>query len=541
MTEEHLARPTSILVVPNAPGLVVMTDPTPDSPRASVRSSISANPPRRRGTAISTTTTSSSAAPAAPADTFAMKRDPRSNSSSSFSAPPPSGSTSALVPPLPPSSPQIPTRSAKAALVAWSTGCGCIRALFMTALVLAVAIVCLYKLSPDPYSTTALDLPFQLNASSLGLVPFLDPTFPIASTPNRTILLADLHSHSTQSDGQMSVRDLLRYAMANGLDAIAVTDHNTVQGGLDALDLARTDPVLAGRILVIPGVEYTCCRIHLSLLGITETVAPETSWPSDDDLKAVIAKVHGMGGIVLANHLPWSLEQQPGYNAPRMQRHPTRQQLVEWGIDGFELVNGYRVDTPTQAFEAGRRASNASSKPLLFSGSSDTHTPGPWYVWNAVDVTGGRAVPSSSPTTQRTTVNNVSLAGLNYTHVLDALRARNATPVLFPEGSVFPVPTVIPRPRLIYSFMSPMLALASVATSFLYSDTRGMYSFVGGEWCHAEYVDVDYAAGPFAVVWVGVLALLWFAVRSVAKVVWTRAMYEVRMRRTPSTRGLVIV
>ena len=62
--------------------------------------------------------------------------------------------------------------------------------------------------------------------------------------------LIDLHTHTTASDGSMSPRELVRHAGRNGLCAIAVTDHDTIDGLADALDEGER----AG-IEVIPGLE----------------------------------------------------------------------------------------------------------------------------------------------------------------------------------------------------------------------------------------------------------------------------------------------
>ena len=42
--------------------------------------------------------------------------------------------------------------------------------------------------------------------------------------------MIDLHSHSTASDGALSPTELVKYAKEKGLEAIAITDHDTVEG-----------------------------------------------------------------------------------------------------------------------------------------------------------------------------------------------------------------------------------------------------------------------------------------------------------------------
>lgn len=48
--------------------------------------------------------------------------------------------------------------------------------------------------------------------------------------------LIDLHTHSTASDGSMSPRELVRHAKESGLAAVAITDHDTIDGVEEALD-----------------------------------------------------------------------------------------------------------------------------------------------------------------------------------------------------------------------------------------------------------------------------------------------------------------
>lgn len=62
----------------------------------------------------------------------------------------------------------------------------------------------------------------------------------------------DFHMHSTLSDGQLSVRDLIDYCVEQGLSAISITDHDN----LDAYEEGREHARDAG-IDFIPGVEIS--------------------------------------------------------------------------------------------------------------------------------------------------------------------------------------------------------------------------------------------------------------------------------------------
>ncbi len=62
----------------------------------------------------------------------------------------------------------------------------------------------------------------------------------------------DLHLHTTASDGVMSPSEIVRYAKARGLQAIAITDHDTIEGLEEGLSEGeRID------FEVIPGIEVS--------------------------------------------------------------------------------------------------------------------------------------------------------------------------------------------------------------------------------------------------------------------------------------------
>jgi 3',5'-nucleoside bisphosphate phosphatase len=63
---------------------------------------------------------------------------------------------------------------------------------------------------------------------------------------------ADLHSHSTASDGTCPPAEVMRQARAAGLDVIALTDHDTVAGH----DEARR--ALPPGLTLLPGMELSC-------------------------------------------------------------------------------------------------------------------------------------------------------------------------------------------------------------------------------------------------------------------------------------------
>jgi predicted metal-dependent phosphoesterase TrpH len=86
-------------------------------------------------------------------------------------------------------------------------------------------------------------------------------------------VLIDLHTHSTASDGTDSPSGLVAAAAAAGLDALAITDHDTTAGWEHATRTAQRCGVL-----LVPGAEISCrvdgIAVHL-LSYLQDPTSPE--------------------------------------------------------------------------------------------------------------------------------------------------------------------------------------------------------------------------------------------------------------------------
>jgi predicted metal-dependent phosphoesterase TrpH len=99
----------------------------------------------------------------------------------------------------------------------------------------------------------------------------------------------DLHLHSNFShDGQSSLEDLIQRSREVGLDRIALTDHNTIEG---ALRLAQMAPELA-----IVGEEAKTREGEVIGLFITDRLPPYLLPDEVMDL------IHEMGGLTYLPH-----------------------------------------------------------------------------------------------------------------------------------------------------------------------------------------------------------------------------------------------
>lgn len=104
----------------------------------------------------------------------------------------------------------------------------------------------------------------------------------------------DLHCHSDHSDGSAPLEDLAAAARAQGLDFLAVTEHNTVShlpglGRLSCPDL-----------LLIPGVEISTYRGHANIWPITDWI--EFRCSTDEQMQAVRETARQRGALFSINH-----------------------------------------------------------------------------------------------------------------------------------------------------------------------------------------------------------------------------------------------
>ncbi len=109
--------------------------------------------------------------------------------------------------------------------------------------------------------------------------------------------LADVHVHTRFSDGWFTVEVLAETALAAGLHAIVVTDHDEVAGGFELRDYCSRRQL---PLTVYPGSEVTARYagndIHILALGIEDDIPP---W---QDPEWTIDAVLNVGGVPVLAH-----------------------------------------------------------------------------------------------------------------------------------------------------------------------------------------------------------------------------------------------
>ncbi|MDE2768366.1 MAG: PHP domain-containing protein [Chloroflexota bacterium] len=106
--------------------------------------------------------------------------------------------------------------------------------------------------------------------------------------------VAELHCHTTASDGVVTPEQLVEIADRLEIDVLAVTDHDTIEGALRARDHAVS---IGARVEVIVGMEVTTRRQdHIVGLFLDRTVRIFRSVPDTVD------EIHAQGGLAVVAH-----------------------------------------------------------------------------------------------------------------------------------------------------------------------------------------------------------------------------------------------
>ena len=100
----------------------------------------------------------------------------------------------------------------------------------------------------------------------------------------------DLHIHSRYSpDGTLTPEDIIETARKKGLDGVAVTDHGTLQGGLEAKKYETDD------FIVIAGIEIKTDIGEVIGLFLSKEIMSQR-------FQDVVIEIKAQGGLVVVPH-----------------------------------------------------------------------------------------------------------------------------------------------------------------------------------------------------------------------------------------------
>jgi hypothetical protein len=175
--------------------------------------------------------------------------------------------------------------------------------------------------------------------------------------------LFDPHSHTLQSGGVLTPEQNLQYHIALGYNSCVITDKlsNDLKSWTSTIETQRiAREKYTNTIKILIGIEWGSNRGHFNIilppfvtnLDINNYKNSSESYrnkipyygmePTDEQIQLFINKTHELGGIVIIDHLLYSL--------PIMPSHPSHQQLYLWGVDYIEIVNGKDFDQVSYEF-----------------------------------------------------------------------------------------------------------------------------------------------------------------------------------------------
>ncbi|PKP54381.1 MAG: metal-dependent phosphoesterase [Candidatus Altiarchaeales archaeon HGW-Altiarchaeales-3] len=159
----------------------------------------------------------------------------------------------------------------------------------------------------------------------------------------------DIHLHSNYSDGANTPEEIIKYAKKIGLAGIAITDHDTARGYLNAIDRNSKNK----NFKIIPGVEVTSKEGHILCLNAIPEILPYT--PAEE----VIEKIHDEGGIAIAAH-PYDKF-----------RGGVSDLILKLNFDAIEVFNG-RMIMSKKGIEELKKI--ADKRNIAKTGGSDAHS-----------------------------------------------------------------------------------------------------------------------------------------------------------------------
>jgi hypothetical protein len=172
-----------------------------------------------------------------------------------------------------------------------------------------------------------------LVAALAALAQTRDP-LPVPDIPGFRTLKCDFHMHTVYSDGDVWPSVRVHEAWKDGLDAIAITDHDDYHPKKDDVseDISRPYEMarLVGRqlgLLVVPAAEITKGNLHCNALFVSDANAFKGL-----DLATALKKARDQNAFVFWNH--------PGWRDPIAWFPPIAAAHADGLIQGIELVNG---------------------------------------------------------------------------------------------------------------------------------------------------------------------------------------------------------
>ena len=222
-----------------------------------------------------------------------------------------------------------------------------------------------------------------------GGTTLIKPPKPVLRHLPKKLLLCDLHTHSTWSDGKLSVSEMVDFYGQRGFDCLCITDHlcdpKRLLGKLVNLtglvippgeeasyfeDIEREKKRAWAKydLLLMSGVEFNkdgyTPKTSTHLLGVDLKQPIDASL----DIKQLIAEIHAQGGLAIASH-PHEIKSEWGKNTLYLWEHVDEYAPL---LDAWEVANRDDIFNPV------------GLKKLPFIASSDFHKPKHIHSWKTL-------------------------------------------------------------------------------------------------------------------------------------------------------------
>ncbi|HEY0257443.1 MAG TPA: UDP-N-acetylglucosamine--LPS N-acetylglucosamine transferase [Candidatus Methylacidiphilales bacterium] len=205
----------------------------------------------------------------------------------------------------------------------------------------------------------------------------------------KKLLLCDLHTHTTWSDGKLTVSDIVDFYGQRGFDCLSITDHlcdpkrllgklvnltglvippGELDDYFEEIEHEKKRAWAKYDLLLMTGVEFNkdgyTPKTSTHLLGV------DLKQPIDPSLeiKQLIAEIHAQGGLAIASH-PHEIKSEWGKNTLYLWEHVDEYAPL---IDAWEVANRDDIFNPV------------GLKKLPFIANSDFHKPKHIHSWKTV-------------------------------------------------------------------------------------------------------------------------------------------------------------
>jgi processive 1,2-diacylglycerol beta-glucosyltransferase len=205
----------------------------------------------------------------------------------------------------------------------------------------------------------------------------------------KKLLLCDLHTHTTWSDGKLSVREMVDFYGQRGFDCLTITDHlcdpkrllgklvnltglvippGEVEAYFEEIEREKKRAWAKYDLLLMTGIEFNkdgyTAKTSTHLLGV------DLKQPIDPslDLKNLIAEIHAQGALAIASH-PHEIKSEWGKDTLYLWEHVDEYAPL---IDAWEVANRDDIFNPV------------GLKKLPFVANSDFHKPKHIHSWKTL-------------------------------------------------------------------------------------------------------------------------------------------------------------